>query len=117
MNIEYYYKKIDPLDNNARDYIEKKLKSIAKITRVRDVFIEISQRKDNHFYMNVTLRTTDGEEYRAEEKNKTINACIDIIKDDLKRQVQSDKERARDLARRKGRSLKKKMTIDDDARI
>lgn len=117
MNIEYYHKNIDPLGSASRNYIEEKIQSIDKLTDVRDAYVEVSQRKDGDFYMNVTVRSTAGSDYRAEEKSQSVNACIDIIQDELKQQIRRDTEKARDLRRRGSRSIKKKMTIDENARF
>ncbi|MEA3322632.1 MAG: HPF/RaiA family ribosome-associated protein [Patescibacteria group bacterium] len=117
MNVEYYHKNIDPLSNATREYIEEKLESIGKLTEIRDARVEVSQRKDGEFYLNVSLRSVNGEEYRAEEKSESIQANIDIIQEEIKRQVRSDTERSRDLTRRGGRSIKKKMTVDESARF
>lgn len=117
MNIEYYHKNIEPLGVRAREYIEEKIESIGKMVEIRDVNIEVSQRKDDDFYMNVTIRATSGSEYRAEEKSMSLHACIDIIQDEIKSQVRRDIEKQRDLERRGGRSIKKKMTIDENARL
>jgi ribosomal subunit interface protein len=117
MNVEYYHKNIDPLGGATREYIEEKLNSISKIMPMRDARVEVSQRKDGDFYLNVSIRSERGEEYRAEEKSPSVNACIDIIEEELKKQVRSDKEKAIDMQRRGGRSIKKKLTIDEDARF
>ena len=117
MNVEYYHKKTESLDGVTREYIEEKLQTIEKLTEVRDVRVEVSQRKDNDFYLNVVVRSSKGFEYRAEEKSGSVQACIDIIVDEIKGQVRSDTERARDLSRRGGRSIKKKLTIDENARL
>lgn len=117
MNIEYYHKNIDPLGSATREYIEEKIIAIGKMTELRDAHIEISQRKDGDFYMNIVVRSTDGYEYRAEERSQSVNACIDIIQDELRNQIRRDTEKARDLIRRGGRSIKKKMTIDENARL
>ncbi len=117
MNIEYYHKNIESLGSATREYIEDKLLSLDKLTDVRDVHVEVSQRKDGEFFLNIVVRSDDGYEYRAEEKSPTVNACIDIIQDELKNQIRRDTEKARDLKRRGGRSIKKKMTIDENARF
>ncbi len=117
MKIEYYHKNIESLGDGAREYIENKVGSFEKLTDVRDVYIEISQRKDGDFYLNVSVRAKNGSEYRAEEKSQTIHACIDIIEDEIMRQIRHDREKTRDLKRRGGRSIKKKLTIDDSARL
>ena len=117
MNVEYYHKNIDPLGIATREYIEEKLNAIGKLDEMRDARVEVSQRKDGEFYLNVSVRSESGEEYRAEEKSPSVQACIDIIQEELKKQVRSDTEKARDLERRGGRSIKKKMTIDEAARF
>jgi len=117
MNIEYYHKNIESLGSATRDYIEEKLSSIKKLTDVRDVRVEVSQRKDGEFYLNISVRSNNGFEYRAEQKSQSVNACIDIIEEELKTQIRRDTEKARDLQRRGGRSIKKKMTVDESARF
>ena len=117
MNIEYYHKNIDPLDEITREYIEEKLSTLERLTEIRDVRVEVSQRKDSEFYLNVSVRSVDGFEYRAEEKSPSITACVDILGEELKTQIRRDTEKIQDLKRRGGRSIKKKMTIDEDARF
>jgi ribosomal subunit interface protein len=117
MNIEYYHKNIDSLEGVTRDYVTEKMETLGKLTDVRDVYIEISQRKDGQFYMNVTVRSTNGFEYRAEEKSESVHACVDIIQDELRTQIRRNTEKARDLKRRGARSIKKKLTIDEKARL
>jgi len=46
-----------------------------------------------------------------------VQACIDEIKDELATQMRRKKKRMRDLMKRGARSLKKKLTIDDNARL
>ena len=117
MNIEYYYKNIDPFGEATKDYIAKKIESVAKIVAVRDVNIEASRRKDGLFYLNVIVRAMDGSEYRATENSASVHASIDIIEEELKSQIRRDTLRQRDLDMRAARSAKKKLTIDDKARL
>lgn len=117
MNIEYYHKNVESLDDAVREYVEEKIMAIGKLTELRDAYVEVSQRKDGEFYLNVVVRSVDGYEYRAEEKSQTVQACIDIIQDELRTQIRRDTEKARDLRRRGGRSIKKSMTINATARF
>lgn len=117
MNIEYYHKNIDPLEDPSREYVNEKIMTIGRLTELRDAYVEVSQRKDGDFYMNITVRAINGQEYRAEEKSQSIQACVDIIQDEIKQQIRRDTEKERDLQRRGGRSIKKKMTIDEGARF
>ncbi len=115
--IVYYYKNVDAFNDATKDYIAKKMASVGKIVAVRDITIEASRRKNSDFYLNVTVRAMDGSEYRATEHSQTVNASIDIIEDELKSQIRRDTTRQRDLEMRSARSLKKKLTIDDKARL
>lgn len=117
MNIEYYYKNIDAFGTATKEYVATKLASVAKLVAVRDVNVEASRRKDGEFFLNVVVRANDGSEYRADEKNASVHACIDIIEDELKNQIRRDVRRQRDLDLRSARSFKKKLTIDEKARL
>jgi len=109
MNIEYYYKKIDPLGDASRKYIEEKLKAVEKLEKMRDARVEVTQRKDGDFYLNVSMRSVHGAEYRAEQKHADVNAAIDIIEEEIKKQVRRNKEKMRDLSRKGGRLIKDKI--------
>ncbi|MEN8252114.1 MAG: ribosome-associated translation inhibitor RaiA [Patescibacteria group bacterium] len=117
MNIEYYHKNVDPLGEATKEYIEEKLETLEKLTKVRKMRVEVAQEKNGDFYVEVTVKSSGGFEYRSEEKCRDVNACIDIIEEELKTQIRRDTEKARDLKRRGGRSIKKKMTIDENARF
>lgn len=117
MNIEYYHKNIDPLEDVLREYVDEKIMAIGKLTEVRDAYVEVSQRKDGDFYMNITVRATNGQTYLSEEKSQSIQACADIIQDEIRQQIRRDTEKERDLRRRGGRSIKKKLTVDEGARF
>lgn len=117
MNIEYYHKNIETLDEELKTYIESKLESVEKISDFDKVKVEVSKRKDGSFFMAVKIVAQNGEEFRAEQHGKSFEECIDIIEDELKPQIRKSKGKKRDLAERGGRSLKKKLTIDEDARL
>lgn len=117
MRVEYYHKNVTSLGEATRKYVEEKMQALEKLTSLRDSIIEVSQEKNGDFCLNVTLRAENGTEYRAEERTHTVNACIDLIQDELRQQIRRGIEKNRDLARRGGRSIKKKMTIDENARF
>ncbi|PID51663.1 MAG: hypothetical protein CR954_00635 [Candidatus Moraniibacteriota bacterium] len=117
MNIEFYHKNITSLGDATRAYVEEKLEALEKQTDIRDASVDIAQNKDGMFVMHVTVRAASGTEYNAEETQESVNACVDIIQDELRTQIRRDREKTRDLKRRGGRSLKKKMTIDTNARF
>ena len=118
MKIEYFYKNIEPLGEASKNYIEDKIGSVSRLVTVRDAYVEVEEQpKEGSFSMSVTVRTKNGTEYRADEKALTVQACADIIEDELKGQIRRATEKTRDLKRRGGRSLKKKITIDENARL
>ena len=118
MNVKYYYKNIEPLEKDITDYIEEKLQSIEKLIETSEIKVDLSDRKENNrVFMKVSIFTTKGDEFQAENHGTTFNQCIDIIEEELKKQVRRFKEKNRDLKERGGRSIKKKMSIDENARF
>jgi ribosome-associated translation inhibitor RaiA len=117
MNIEYYYKNVEALDEELKQYVENKLKSVEKIVEFEKVRVEVSERKDKKLFMAVKIVAKNREEFRSEHHGKSFEECIDVIEDELKPQIRKAKGKKRDLAKRGGRSLKKKMTIDVVARL
>ncbi|MCK4635850.1 MAG: HPF/RaiA family ribosome-associated protein [Candidatus Moranbacteria bacterium] len=118
MNPKYYYKNIEPLEEKITDYIEEKLASIEKILDILDIKIELSNRKENNkVFMSVKVYSKKGEKFQAKNHGTTFYECIDIIEEELKKQIRRSKEKNRDLTERGARSIKKKLTIDDGARL
>lgn len=118
MDIKYHYKNVEPLEENLTDYIEEKLESIEKLIEILEVKVDLSDRKENNkVFMKVSIFSTKGDEFQAKNHGVSFMECIDIIEEELKKQVRRFKEKNRDLRERGGRSIKKKMTIDEDARF
>lgn len=116
MNIQYYHKNIDSLTEASRVYISEKLTSVSKIAAITDIRIEIDQQKDGNFHMQVSLRSLKSQ-HIANAIAHDVNGCIDQIEDELKSQLRKKKTRVRDLMKRGARSIKKRFTIADDARL
>ncbi len=115
MDIKYYFKNIDTLGESEREYIEKKINSISELIKIEKVKVEIEKQKV-FYHMSIQLDCVKDVFY-AKEEDKLINACIDKIEDELKKQVRRTKKKNKDLLERGGRSLKKKMVVDKEARF
>ncbi len=87
---------------------------LKKILRV-EIEIDIDKKKNN-FRVEVMIKTPY-KLYRAEDTTESIEGSIDSVVDDLKTQINRDKDKIVTLRYRGGRSLKKKLTIDHNARF
>lgn len=118
MNIKYNHKNIDSLEENVVEYIDQKINSVGNLIDVLDAKVEVSDRKEsNKVFMKVSLFTTKGDEFQAKNHGITFFECIDIIEEELKKQIRRFKGKNRDLKKRGGMSIKKKLTIDENARF
>ena len=105
------------LEPDERAYIVRKLESVAAIaSNVQRADVEIKEDKRNDYFVEAVI-ITDKNEYRATEVAVTVTAAIDIMEDELKSQIRDDKKRRETIARRGGRSIKKKLTLSQDSRL
>ncbi|MCA9364649.1 MAG: ribosome-associated translation inhibitor RaiA [Candidatus Moranbacteria bacterium] len=116
MNISYSFVRTD-MTEESKEYIEKRVTTLQKffnkVTRA-----EVSVNKDKKGFFSVRLGImTPGKVFTAKESAKTVEAAVDELEDAIKTQVRRTKEKAIDLGRRRGRSVKKKIAIDDHARF
>jgi ribosomal subunit interface protein len=106
------------IDQRTEGYIKKRLAVLDKLLKVilrTEVEIDIDKKK-NMFRAEVMVKTPHNL-YRAEDTTESIEGSIDSVVDDIKTQVNRDKDRMVTLRRRGGRSLKKKAVIDKSARF
>ncbi len=106
------------IDERTEDYIRKRLEGLGKILdKINHVEVEIDiDKKKNKFRVEIMVQTPY-QLYRSEETSESIEGSTDIALDELKMQIQKDTEKLITLRRRGGRSLKKKMVIDENARF
>jgi ribosomal subunit interface protein len=105
------------IDERTGDYVNKRLATLGKLLdKILRVEVEIDMDKKGKFRAEVMVKTPF-QLYRAEETTESIEGSIDIVCEELKVQMRKDKERVVALRRRGGRSLKKKITIDQNARF
>lgn len=115
-SLRLFFKGVE-IDDRTESYIRKRLESILKILeKVNHVEVEIDMDKKGKFRVEVMVETPY-KLYRAEEVSQSIEGSVDILGEELSNQIKRDIEKQRDLKRRGGRSIKKKATIDENARF
>lgn len=115
MNIKYLFKDVT-IDDRTREYIEKRLSGIEKvIDNITKTEVEIDRDKKGLFRVEVMIMTPR-DLFRAEETSESIEGSTDMVVEELKVQVVKKKNRLWTKIMRGARSIKKKMSIDEDAR-
>jgi ribosomal subunit interface protein len=121
MNIRFLLKEVK-IDERTKDYVIEKVEKLEKFFRSfkKDApvsaEVEIDLDKKGKFRVEVMLHTPY-QDYRAEDTTKSIEGSTDSVYEELENQIMKDKDRLITLQRRGGRSLKKKMVVDDNARF
>ncbi len=105
------------LDDRTSDYIDKRLKRLAKLVDPVSRFeVEVTKDKKGKFRVEVMIKTPHNL-YRAEETSVSVEGSLDIAVDELEAQLAKNKTKSRDLKRRGQRSIKKKVVLDQAARF
>lgn len=116
MDIKYLFKDVT-IDDRTREYVEKRLSGIEKINdQIIKTEVEIDRDKKGLFRVEVMLMTPR-DLFRAEETTESIEGSIDMVVDELKTQIIKKKDKLWTKVMRGARSIKKKMSIDKDARF
>lgn len=116
MNIKYLYKNIT-LDDNQRDYIEKRLVSVEKlIEKITKIEVEVDMDKKGLRRVEVMIYTPR-DLFRAEETTESVEGSVDLVVEELKTQITRKKDKIWTRIMRGARSVKKKMSVDKDARF
>jgi ribosomal subunit interface protein len=116
MNIKYLYKNI-VISDAQREYIEKRLSPIGKIVeKINVTEVEVDMDKKSLIRVEVMVRTPR-DLFRAEEISESLEGSIDMVAEELKTQITRKKEKIWTKVMRGARSIKKKMSIDKDARF
>lgn len=121
MNIRFLFKEVK-IDDRTKSYVEEKVEKLEKFFRSfkRDAEVsaevEIDLDKKGKFRVEVMLHTSY-QDYRGEDTTESIEGSIDSVYEELESQIRKDKDRLITMQRRGGRSLKKKMVVDENARF
>ncbi|OGY98853.1 MAG: ribosomal subunit interface protein [Candidatus Liptonbacteria bacterium RIFCSPLOWO2_01_FULL_45_15] len=108
-------------------FIESKLKPLVKLVEKlegkgeAEIVLEVS-RTTRHHHKGLVFRAKGNLKFgktllRAEANGESIRAAVDILKDELKREIVGFKERFSVLAKRGARSAKKYIRLSKDARF
>jgi ribosomal subunit interface protein len=104
-------------DERTKKYIQKRLEAFEKIIdKPFNVEIEIDLDKKGKFRVEVMIKTPY-DLFRAEETTESIEGSIDLVSSQIKIQIKKDKDKRETLVKRGGRSIKKKITLDKNARF
>jgi len=121
MNIRYLFKEVK-IDDRTKNYITEKIEKLGKFFQSYHADaeihaeVEIDMDKKGKFRVEVMLQTPY-QKYRGEDTTESIEGSIDSVYEELETQIRRDKDKITTLRRRGGRSLKKKMVVDANARF
>jgi ribosomal subunit interface protein len=115
-NYKFFFKGVR-IDERTEEYIKKRLNSLEKLLdKILQIEVEIDLDKKGKFRVEVMIKTPY-KLYRSEEITESIEGSVDIVENELKTQITKDKGKRKTLIKRGGRSLKKKITLDENARF
>jgi ribosomal subunit interface protein len=121
MNIRYLFKEVK-IDDRTKEYVTEKIEKLGKFFQSyhKDAKItaevEIDLDKKGKFRVEVML-FTPYQKYRGEDMTISIEGSVDSVYEELETQIRRDKDKIITLTRRGGRSIKKKMVVDESARF
>lgn len=121
MNIRFLFEEV-VIDERTENYVREKVEKLGKFFRsyhedaTVEGEVEIDLDKKGKFRVEVMLHTPY-KDYRGENTTESIEGSIDSVYEELETQIRRDKDKIATLRRRGGRSLKKKMVIDEKARF
>jgi ribosomal subunit interface protein len=121
MNIRFLLKEVK-IDERTKDYISEKIEKLGKFFQSYHedaeikAEVEVDLDKKGKFRVEVML-FTPYKKYRGEDTTESIEGSIDVVYEELETQIHRDKDKITTLRRRGGRSIKKKMVIDEEARF
>lgn len=116
LNLRLMYKNIT-LDDRTKDYIIKRIQKMEKfLKKSLEYEVEIEMDKKGKFRAEIMIQTPY-KLYRTEEISESVEGSIDMAIEIMQRQIVKDKDKLKELRERGARSIKKKITIDKDARF
>ena len=116
MNVSFSFRGVE-VDEQTQRYVVKRLNRLVKLVDpVSASTIEISIDKKGKFRVEIMVKTPQSL-YRAEEITESIEGSIDIVIDELEKQIYQRKNKKRDLKIRGKRSIKKKVVYDKASRF
>lgn len=115
-SIRLFFKGVK-IDDRTEEYVRKRILSVNKLLdKILHIEVEIDRDKKGKFRVEVMIKTPY-ELFRTEETSESIEGSIDIAMEELKVQIRKHEDRRRTLIKRGGRSIRKKYSIDKNARF
>jgi len=115
-NVRFMTKGVE-VDDRTKDYILKRLQTLGKVVdNVIQTEVEIDLDKKGKFRVEVMIKTPR-DLFRAEDTTESIEGSIDLVVDELQTQVVRNNDKIWTKIKRGARSIKKKFTIDKNARF
>ena len=110
-------------DPEVQAYLEKKLQTLSRIIDLNDpevlVKAELGKTTEHHHTGNIFKAEVNieahGRTYRAAATAENTKAAIDIVKDDLAREIKSGKDRSITNNRKGDAEVKNKIKKSDEA--
>lgn len=116
MGIRYLFQGVE-VDAKTREYVQKKIESVEKmLDEAVDAEVEIDKDKKGFYRVEVMVKTPK-DLFRSEQVSESIEGSVDMAEEEVKEQVRHKKDKLATMQRRGGRSIKKKMVIDEGARF
>lgn len=116
MRIRYFYKNLT-VDKKTVEYIEKRLfKAERLLEKIIQMEVEVEKDKKGLYRVEVMIKVPR-KLYRAEEISQSVEGSVDMAGDELQAQIRRDKERVQAIRERGARSIKKKFSLDKNARF
>ncbi len=115
-NVRFMGKGLE-IEEKEKDYILKKLATLDRIVdEAVQTEVEVDADKKGFIRVEVMVKTPR-QLFRAEETTESLEASIDLVVDELQKQVVDTKDKVRTLRERGARSIKKKAVLDENARF
>jgi len=115
-NVRFLFKGVN-VDDRTRDYIEKRLSALDKVTdKILQTEVEIDLDKKGKFRVEVMVHTPRNK-FRADNTTESIEGSTDLVAQELQTQITRMKDKLITLKKRGARSIKKKVVLDKSARF
>jgi len=116
LNLRLYCRNVT-LDDHTRDYIVKRIQKMEKFLKQSLKYeVEIAKDKKGKFYTEIMIKTPR-RLYRASKVSQSIEGSVDMIVEQMQRQIVQDTVKIRNLYQRGARSIKKRTVLDKKARF
>ncbi len=117
MDIQFVFNGLK-ITGKDREYVSEKVSAVRKLLGggLERAVVDIHETPQNEVCVEVTLETP-AKNFRAVETGANVRAAVDLVEDQLKEQIRDFKDRRQTLERRGARSIKKKLTLDESARL